>query len=176
MWEINRWGKQLIGCIPGRLGSFLRRRVYPFASCGPDDLLMEGLWVEYPERLAIGDHVNVNRDCYINAGGGVTIGDWVLIGPRVCILSQNHIIDSIAVPISLADDERKPVVLGDDVWIGAQATILPGVTIGAGAVVAAGAVVSRDVAERSVVAGVPARHLRFRDDAAAEGAGAEVAP
>jgi acetyltransferase-like isoleucine patch superfamily enzyme len=164
-WELNRWAKHVLGGIPGRLGSFLRRKAYPFASCGKDDLLMERLWVEYPERLHIGDHVNVNRDCFINAGGGVTIGDWVLIGPKVVIYSQNHVFDGIDVPMSLGPDRREPVRIGHDVWVGAHASIMPGVTIGDGAVVAAGAVVTRDVAARSIVAGVPARHIRFRDEA-----------
>lgn len=161
-WEFNRWGKQCLSRIPGGLGSFLRRHLYRFAACGRDDLLMEGLWVEYPQRLRIGDHVNINRDCFLNAGGEITIGDWVLVGPKVVIYSQNHIIDGIDVPISCAPDEYGPVTVGDDVWIGAAATILPGVTIGEGAVVAAGAVVTHDVEPFSVVAGVPARHVRFR--------------
>lgn len=166
MWEVNRWGKCFLAAIPGRFGSWLRRTIYPFAACGRDDLIMEGLWVEYPERLSIGDHVNVNRDCFINAAGGVTIGDWAMLGPRVVIYSQNHAIDRLDVPISLAAEERAPVVIGADVWLGAAAMVMPGVTIGEGAVVAAGAVVTHDVPSRAVVAGVPARHLRWREEPA----------
>jgi acetyltransferase-like isoleucine patch superfamily enzyme len=170
-WELNRWGKHCLSGVPGGLGSFLRRHLYRFASCGRDDLLMEGLWVEYPQRLKIGDHVNINRDCFISAAGGVTIGDWVLIGPRVLIYSQNHVFDHVTVPISMAPDDRGPVLIGSDVWIGAGAMVMPSVKIGDGAVIAAGSVVTRNVEPRSVVAGVPARHLRYRDETPAPGQG-----
>ena len=104
---------------PGTLRQLPPPNLYPFAACGADDLLMEGLWVEYPERLSIGDHVNVNRDCWIGAGGGVTIGDWVLIGPRVMIFSQNHVFDGVDVPIALSADQLAPVTIENDAWIGA---------------------------------------------------------
>lgn len=175
-WEVNRWGKHVLAQIPGGIGSFLRRHFYRFAACGRDNLLMEGLWVEYPRRLTIGEHVNINRDCFISAAGDVTIGDWVLIGPRVVIYSQNHVVDGIDVPISLAPDARAAVRIDADAWIGAGATILPGVHVGEGSVIAAGAIVTKDVEPRSMVAGVPARHIRYRKPAdgpaTARGAGA----
>lgn len=163
-WEWNRWGKAFLVGVPGAVGSFLRRHFYRFAACGADDLLMEGMWVEYPARLSIGNHCNINRDCFIQAAGGVTVGDWVLIAPRVAIISQNHVFDGIDVPVSMAPDHRASVVIGDDAWIGMHAVILPGVRIGRGAVVAAGAVVNKDVEPFSIVAGVPAKHVRFRDE------------
>lgn len=163
-WEFNRWGKQVLSNLPGGIGSFLRRHFYGFGACGRDNLLMEGLWVEYPHRLFVGEHCNINRGCFINAGGGVTIGDWVLIGPHVTIYSQNHIFDAIDVPVSMAPDKRAPVVIEDDAWIGTNVVIVPGARVGEGAVVAAGAVVTHDIEPRSMVAGVPARHVRFRDE------------
>jgi acetyltransferase-like isoleucine patch superfamily enzyme len=153
-----------LASVPGGIGSWLRRHLYGFESCGDDVLLGEGFWVEFPGRLSIGEHVTTNKDCYINAGGGVTVGDWALIGPGALIYSQNHRIDGIDMPVSMAGYDFGPVVIDADVWIGARAIVLPGVTIGRGAVVAAGAVVSNDVEPRSVVAGVPARHVRYREE------------
>ena len=154
--EVKRWVKCWLSRVPGRAGSALRRRLYGFGSCGTDVLLCEGLWVEYPRSLDIGDHVGINRNCSINAGGGVMISDWCLIGPSVTIYSQNHDLSRIDVPLALAGDIRAPVCVGKGVWLAANCTILAGVTIGEGAVVAAGAVVTKDVPPYTVVGGVPA--------------------
>ncbi|TDB39808.1 MAG: acyltransferase [Actinobacteria bacterium] len=160
--ELRRWAKRLFGVVPGRLGSSLRRRGYGFLACGRDVYLGEGLWVEYPNFAKVGEHVVVNQNCFINAGGGVTIGDWVLIGPGVTIYSQNHDISQVDVPLAMTDDVRAPVSIGEGVWLAANCTVLAGVTIGEGAVVAAGAVVTKNVPDFAVVGGVPARVIRMR--------------
>jgi len=161
-WELRRWGKVIISRVPGGFGSMLRRVFYGFASCGKDCLLLENVWVEYPEGLTIGEHVNIARGVIINAAGGVTIADWVLLGPDVIIYSQDHVFDGIEVPISMAHDKRAPIHIGEAAWIASRAIITAGVSIGAGAVVAAGAVVTRDVPPYTLVAGVPARVIRER--------------
>ncbi len=168
-WELRRWGKAWLSRVPGGVGSMLRRRLHRFAACGDDCLLLENVWIEYPENLALGDHVNIARGVIINAAGGVRIGDWALIGPDVIIYSQDHVFDGIDVPISLAQDRRAPIAIGAEAWIASRAVITAGVTIGEGAVVGAGAVVTRDVPARAVVGGVPARIIRYRDDAEGEG-------
>ncbi|MBB3206292.1 acetyltransferase-like isoleucine patch superfamily enzyme [Rhodopirellula rubra] len=94
----------------------------------------------------------------------VTIGNRVLIGPHSFITDHNHQLNGIG-PISLQGCESNPVSIGDDVWIGTGATILPGVKVGTGAVIAAGAVVTHDVDDLDIVGGVPARHIRSRRDA-----------
>ncbi|MRR12421.1 acyltransferase [bacterium] len=160
-WEIKRWIKCFIGAIPGRTGSFFRVRLYGFQSRGRELFIGEGFWAEFPDRIAFGDSVGLNRGCFINAGGGVTIEDWVLIGPNVTIYSQSHDIDGDpGVPLALRGDIRKPVRIGRGAWLAANTTILPGVTVGEGAVVAAGAVVTKDVPPRTVVGGVPASAIR----------------
>ncbi len=162
-WELRRWGKVFISRVPGGFGSMLRRVFYGFASCGKDCLLLENVWVEYPEGLTIGEHVNIARGVIINAAGGVEIADWVLLAPDVIIYSQDHVFDNIDVPISMAHDRRAPIHIGEAAWIASRAIITAGVTIGAGAVVAAGAVVTRDVPPNTLVAGVPARVIRQRE-------------
>jgi acetyltransferase-like isoleucine patch superfamily enzyme len=111
----------------------------------------------------IGARTWINRDTCLDLRGGLEIGVDVSISPYVTILTAQHDMN----------DPRfkyvsKRVVIEDHVWIGARATIMPGVTVGRGAVVAAGAVVTRDVEPLTVVGGVPARPIAVRDAAAVE--------
>jgi acetyltransferase-like isoleucine patch superfamily enzyme len=94
--------------------------------------------------------------------GGVEIGEHTLVSMHAAILSSNHSIPAMGTLIRDVPDKLLPTKIGRDVWIGANAVILGGVTIGDGAVVAAGAVVNRDVAAGAVVAGVPAKVVRTR--------------
>ena len=94
--------------------------------------------------------------------GGVEIGESTLVSMHCTILSSNHAIPPMGTLIRDVADELLPTKIGRDVWIGANAVILGGVTIGDGAVVAAGAVVSKDVEAGAIVAGVPARLVRRR--------------
>jgi acetyltransferase-like isoleucine patch superfamily enzyme len=104
----------------------------------------------------IGRNVFINHACSFLDMGGITIEDHVLIGPKVNLITENH-------PMDPADRRAlicKPIVIKRNAWIGAAATILPGVTIGENAVVAAGAVVSRDVPANTIVGGVPAKFIK----------------
>lgn len=108
-------------------------------------------------NITVGDNVFINQGCHFMDMGGIAIGDDVMIGPKVTIVSAGH-------PVSPSERRNgittAPVVIGKNVWIGASATILQGVEIGENAVVAAGAVVSRSVPANTLVAGVPARVIR----------------
>jgi acetyltransferase-like isoleucine patch superfamily enzyme len=108
--------------------------------------------------IRLGKNVFINHACSFLDIGGITVEDDVMIGPKVNLITENH-------PLSPKDRKTlllKPIVLKRNAWIGAAATILPGVTIGENAVVAAGAVVSRDVPPDTAVAGVPARVVKAR--------------
>eukprot|EP01039_Chlorochromonas_danica_P011438 gene11438-12788_t len=102
--------------------------------------------------IRLGKNVFINHDCSFLDLGGITIEDEVMLGPRVNLISETHPLD----PTDRHALITKPVVIKRNAWIGAGATVLPGVTVGENAVVAAGAVVSRDVPPNAVVAGVPA--------------------
>jgi acetyltransferase-like isoleucine patch superfamily enzyme len=108
-------------------------------------------------NLRVGRNVFINQGCRLDDIGGIELGDDVLLGPGVRLISSGH-------PLDPARRRRQvtaaPIVLGRNVWIGAGATILQGVTIGDDAVVAAGAVVTGDVPPAVVVAGVPARIVK----------------
>lgn len=112
---------------------------------------------EHGLNLRVGRDVFINHDCTIMDLGGVEIGDEVMIGPNVQIISTGHPLDPATRRSTIVAD---PIRIGRNVWIGAGATILGGVTVGQDAVVAAGAVVTKDVPQRTLVAGVPAVVIR----------------
>jgi acetyltransferase-like isoleucine patch superfamily enzyme len=117
----------------------------------PDSLsILPPFYCDYGLGTSLGERVFVNQGCYFLDYGGITIGDRVLVGPRVTLTTAGH-------PVELDERyefiTRAPIVIEDDVWIGAAATIAPGVTIGQGSVVGAGTVVATDVPPLSVVTG-----------------------
>jgi acetyltransferase-like isoleucine patch superfamily enzyme len=135
----------------------------------PDSLsILPPFYCDYGLGATFGERVFINQGCFFLDFGGITIGHRVMIGPRVTLSTAGH-------PVEL--DERydfithAPIVIEDDVWIGAAATIAPGVTIGRGSVVGAGAVVAKDVPPMSVVTGtsmVERRRLKPTSDAVPE--------
>jgi acetyltransferase-like isoleucine patch superfamily enzyme len=111
------------------------------------------------KNITIGKNVFINSGCRFQDQGGIIIGDDALIGHNAVLATLNH---------GFAPDKRKnlypaPIVIGKNVWIGANVTVLPGVTIGGNAVIAAGAVVTKDVPENAVAVGVPAKIIRYID-------------
>ena len=112
------------------------------------------------KNITVGRNIFINMGCKFQDQGGITIGDGAFIGHNVVIATINH---------SLSSESRRtmipaPVSIGKNVWIGANAAIMPGVTVGDGAVIAAGAVVTKDVPANVIVGGVPARVIRDIDE------------
>ena len=114
--------------------------------------------VDYGYNVNIGIGSFINSGCVLLDAAPIRIGENVLIGPGVQILTAYHGITVAARRKALT--HAKPITIGDDAWIGASSILLPGVTIAAGAVVGAGSVVTKNVAPLTVVAGNPARVLR----------------
>lgn len=112
--------------------------------------------------IHVGDRSWVGPFCVIYGNGGIRIGRDVMIAAHSCITSVGHRHDALHVPMMSQGIETGPVTIEDDVWIGMNCTVLPGVTIGRGAIVAAGAVVRTSVAPYTIVGGVPARVLGRR--------------
>ena len=113
-------------------------------------------YTNFGRLITLGKNVFINHACSFLDLGGITIEDDALIGPKVNLITENH-------PLDPADRQTlllKPIVIKRNAWIGAAATILPGVTIGENAVVAAGAVVSKDVPANTIVGGVPAKIIK----------------
>lgn len=113
-------------------------------------------YTNFGKFIRLGRNVFINHACSFLDLGGITIEDHAMIGPRVNITSENHPVEAAKRKTLVPD----AVVIKRNVWIGAGATILPGVTVGDNAVVAAGAVVVDDVSPNTVVAGIPARAVR----------------
>lgn len=117
-------------------------------------------YTNFGRFIQIGKNVFINHACSFLDMGAITIEDDVLIGPKVNLITENH-------PLDPADRRAlitKPVVVKRNAWIGAGATILPGVTVGRNSVVAAGAVVAADVPDNTIVGGVPAKIIKKIED------------
>lgn len=118
--------------------------------------LFPPFYTDYGKNIKVGKRVFINSGCCFQDQGGIEIGDDALIGQQVVIATVNHDLD----PEKRGNMSPAPVKIGNRVWIGAHATVLPGVTVGEGAVIAAGAVVTKDVPANTVVAGVPAKVIK----------------
>jgi acetyltransferase-like isoleucine patch superfamily enzyme len=116
--------------------------------------LIPPVYSEHGLSIRVGRNVFINQGCTLNDIGGIEIGDDVLIGPRVSLITSGH-------PLDPNQRRRQivaaPIVIQRNVWLGAGAMVLQGVTVGEDSVVAAGAVVTRDVPSGTLVAGVPAQ-------------------
>ncbi len=120
-----------------------------------------GIFVQNYARLSIGNKSVVNNQIYFDSSHGIIIGDGCDIGFRSCFITSTHKLESDFLNDRPLDESRcGKIVIEDFVWIGANATILPGVTVKRGAVVGACSVVTKDVEENAVVTGVPAKKVK----------------
>jgi maltose O-acetyltransferase len=179
----------LIAAMPTRLGVFLRRAAYrPRMASGRRFDIGAGVAIHGMRNLSLGDGtaieddctlcchnapLTLGRSCYLNrnvrlgsAGtASLTLGDNVMVGPNVVMDTSRHRDGRTDIPMKDQGMEYRPISIGDDVWIGANAVVICGVSIGRGCIVGAGAVVTRDLPPYSVAVGVPARVVRRRDAA-----------
>lgn len=136
----------------------IRNRLSEIIGAEVDDstTLFAPFYTNFGQFISIGKNVFINHACSFLDLGGITLEDHVLIGPKVNLITENHPLD--------ASNRRgmlcQPILIKRNAWIGAGATILPGVTIGENAVVAAGAVVSKNIPDNTVVAGIPAKVIK----------------
>lgn len=121
---------------------------------GDDTMVLPPLNCVCANQVKIGKHVLIMNNCLMMSRGGITIDDDVMIAANVQLISNNHDLHDHALLLC------KPVHICRNAWIGAGATILPGVTVGENAVVAAGAVVTKDVAPNTIVGGNPAKFIK----------------
>ena len=118
----------------------------------------------YGSEIQIGDDSGIGIRCEVC--GPVIIGKDVMMGPEVIILTQKHKFERTDIAMHLQGfGETRGVIIGDDVWIGTRAIILPGITIGSHSIIGAGAVVTKDVPDYAIVGGNPAKVIRFREHA-----------
>ncbi len=119
-----------------------------------------GKHVKMSPSIELGNNSGIGDKNYFQ--GDVIIGNDVMIGPEVMFIAVNHNFDRKDVPMNKQGEVREKIVIEDNVWIGARAVILSGVTIHEGAIIGAGAVVTKDVEKNTIVGGVPAKKIRNR--------------
>lgn len=166
--QVEAFAFWLVGGLPGLLGfaarfmagKLLFKRLSGFCWIQP------GVTIVNANRLSIGRHFGCNTGTYINAFGGIEMGDYVLIGSNVTISAGMHEIEGEEPPVFARPSVPKAIHIEDDVWIGAGAVILPGVVLRRGSVIGANSVVANDTEEYSVNVGAPARKIRTRRAAA----------
>jgi len=157
------------------IGKHLPSNYYPFGNffnkvrifllkknikIGKKTIIQTGFRFGMKGKIIIGSDCRINENVYIQSA---IIGNYVLIAPNVSILASSHIFSDTSVPIlTQGDTPPNPVIIEDDVWIGRNAILLPGIKIGRGAIIGAGAVVTKDIPKYAIVGGIPAKLLKYR--------------
>lgn len=142
-----------------RLRLMLAKRL--LASCGEDVIVKNKCYFGNGSRLRIGNRSQLGQNARFH--GLVSIGEDVVMGPDVVMMATTHeFSDTERTIISQGEGEEKEITIGDDVWIGTRAILLPGVTIGSHSIVGAGAVVTKSVPEYCIVGGNPAKVIKHR--------------
>lgn len=134
-----------------------------FKSAGKNIYIRSFCRFYYPENFSIGESSLIGARSHIFCDTDVSVGENCLFGPELIIYTADHNFKDKSRLVNDQGSVKRPVSIGNDVYIGARVIILPGVKIGNGAVVAAGAVVTKDVPEYTVVGGVPAKQIGTRD-------------
>lgn len=129
--------------------------------CGKNVNIEQG--ARFSSAVRLGDNSGIGINARIEAH--VTIGNDVMMGPECMMFTSNHASADLTIPMNRQGfDAPRPIVIEDDVWIGARVIILPGVRVGRGSIIGAGSVVTHDVAPYSIVGGNPARLIRSRKE------------
>ncbi|EHO52963.1 sugar O-acetyltransferase [Lentilactobacillus kisonensis] len=138
------------------------KRVLLFAKLvgkvGSDPMIEPNFRCEFGRNIQVGDYFYANYDCVMLDGAPITIGTHVLLGPKVGLYTSNHLFDPTE--RQTGGCIAKPITVGDNVWIAANVTVLPGVKIGNNSIIGGGSVVTRDIPANVIAAGNPCRVLR----------------
>ncbi len=154
----------LIFTLPGLFGFRVRNIYYKrkLKHCGFFLEISPYVFIDGPQNISIGNRCRINTGTYISGLGSLTIGNNILIGMNVVILTTNHNFHKVNIPIYFQEFTSKKVNIGDDVWLGANSIILPGVSIGKGSVIGAGSVVTKNIPDYSIAVGNPAKVIKTR--------------
>lgn len=149
--RFGRWARPL--------RRWLTKALFKYA--GKNINIEKGAYFSDGSQIEIGDNSGIGVNCQVC--GPVKIGDNVMMGPEVIILTINHKYDRLDISmLEQGHQPSEPVTIADDVWIGTRAIILPGVSIGKGAIIGAAAVVTKNVPEYAIVCGNPASVIKYR--------------
>ena len=138
-----------------------------FFRCGKDVIIKSRAYFGNGEHVIIGDRSQLGKN--MRAESDLQLGDDVVMGPDVVIMSSSHAFDSVDLPVNQQGGRaRRPVTIGNDVWIGTRVIILPGIQVGNHSIIGAGSVVTKNVPPLAIVAGNPAKIIRFRGTASSK--------
>lgn len=152
--------------IPGyKIGNALRgwcaKRL--FKKCGENVVIKSMAYFGDGSQIEIGNNSQLGINCKVE--NDLILGDYVLMGPDVIIYSSSHEYCNPDIPVMLqGGKEKRPVVVGNDVWFGTRSVVMPGCKIGNHVIIGANSVVTHDIPDYAVVAGAPARIIRFRKE------------
>lgn len=133
-----------------------------YCAIGMNSIIRTGNLSSFDGYFIMGQNSSCNANCFLGATGGLQIGKNVLMGPNITILTETHNYDAPDILIKEQGGAKAPVVIEDNVWMGANTVILGGTTVMKGAIIGAGSIVTKNVRELEVVAGNPAKPLRNR--------------
>ena len=165
----HRFRSQLLAKYEGlRLGKYVDVRSPDRLKLGRNATIETGVllhcggfdWSDHEGGITIGNDCYIGPNCVLFGAGGISVGAKSMLSPGVVVTSHGHRIDQAETPMHDLPSIFETVVIHENVWVGSNATILPGVTIGERCVIGAGAVVTRDVPPHSLAVGVPARVVR----------------
>ena len=162
--EIEAFFFTLIGYIPTRVGMLLRWFLIKifFKKSRGFQYIKTNVIFEHADRITIGRNVGINCNCYINGFGGLEMGDYVLLGASITITTGAHPVKNRNEPVFFQRSIPKKTIIEDDVWIGSNSVILPGITLRKGTVIGANSVVTKDTDEYGIYGGVPAKKIGER--------------
>ena len=161
----NHYVEHFLRNFPLGFGMYLRERWYSkqFKNCGPNLHILPGTYIIHPNKVTCGENVSIGINNYIQAAGGFEIGSDSMLGPYAKIWTQNHVYDDYNTPIWKQGYEVKPVVIGNDVWLGANVFVMPGAIIRDKCIVSANSVIGgKEYPEGYILAGYPARKIGER--------------
>lgn len=154
----------LVRSLPTVLGICVRNVFYRLLGMKASGIfwIQPGVTIVNLRKLKVGRNFGCNSGTYINAVGGISMGDDVLLGSNVTVSSGKHEIEGRESSVFSRPVTPLEITFGNDVWIGAGATILPGIHVASGTVVGANAVVTKNTLPYSVMVGLPAKAIRYR--------------
>ena len=164
--EVMQWNQAITFSIPGRIGEFFRARyaLKHFKNCGDKIKIYPHVKIYNPQNLTAGGGIVISDYVQISAGGVITLGSRVILGPFVKVWSINHRYERLDIPIWEQGWTTNPVFIEDDVWIGMGSIILPGTHIGKGSIVSAGSVLRKQsINPYSIIAGNPGQVVGYRN-------------
>ena len=129
------------------------------ADMGDRAFFERNVYIGHLKNIQFGINCHINENVYLQS---CSLGDNVLLAPGVKILANVHSYDNIALPIALQQGSKRPVIIGDNVWLGTNVLVLPGVEIGDNVIVGAGSVVTKNLSSNCIYAGVPAKFIKQR--------------